>query len=126
MSEFEKYQVELCWTYDRKHDFNVIVGKSYVLRELRWICHKYSNDVGRQVETPGKSTILSYDKEHVQLKFGPQKSLVFWEQSSKLEQIWQFDWITDIITYGLLYFWKNWKQWVIKGFFFSTMPMFEA
>ena len=26
-----------------------------------------------------------------------------------LEQTWQCDWVTGIITYGLLYFWKNKK-----------------
>ena len=51
------------------------------------ICRNYSNDVARQVETPGKSTILSYDKEHVQLKFGEQKSIVFLEQWSKLKKL---------------------------------------
>ena len=31
-------------------------------RKLRWICRKHSDDVVRQVEIPGKSTILSRDK----------------------------------------------------------------
>ena len=29
------------------------------------------------------------------------------KQWSKLEQTGQFDRVTDIITYGLIYFWKN-------------------
>ena len=47
----EKYQVELC----SKYDFDVILGQVV-------LCRKYSNDVGQQVETPGKATILSRDK----------------------------------------------------------------
>ena len=27
-------------------------------RKLRWICHKHSDDVARQVETPGKRIIF--------------------------------------------------------------------
>ena len=47
----EKYQVELSSKYDREHDFDVIVG---------WVvlCRKHSNDVARQVETPGKATVF--------------------------------------------------------------------
>ena len=55
-----------------------------------------------------KKLIQSKDKEHVQLRFGVQKSpVIFKEQWSQLEQTWQFDRVTDIITYGLLYFLRN-------------------
>ena len=37
------------------------------------------------------------------------KSPVFQEQWSKLEQTWQFARVTDIITYGLLYFLEELK-----------------
>ena len=52
----EKYQLELCSKYDRENDFDVILGKIIPCRKLKWICRKHSNDVARQVETPGKST----------------------------------------------------------------------
>ena len=45
---------------------------------------------------------MKFIKEHVQLRFDVQKSPVFWEKWFELEQIWQFDRVTDIITYGLL------------------------
>ena len=48
----------LCSKYDREHDFDVILGLVVLCRKLRWICHKHSNDVVRQVEIPGKSTFF--------------------------------------------------------------------
>ena len=63
MSEcIEKHQLEVCSKYDREHDFSVIIGSVLPCNKLRWICRKHSNDVVRQVEIPGKSTILSHDK----------------------------------------------------------------
>ena len=53
------YQVELCSKYDREHDFDVMLGYIVICRKLRWICHKHSNNVVRQVETPGEATLLS-------------------------------------------------------------------
>ena len=52
---FEKYYLVLCTKYDRKHDFDVILG--YVVRcgKMTCICRKHSNDVVQQVETPSKS-----------------------------------------------------------------------
>ena len=44
----------------------------------------------------------TYLKGHVQLRFGVQKSRLFSEKWSELEQTWQFDWVTDIITFDLL------------------------
>ena len=54
----EKYQFELCSKYDREYDFDVILESVIPCRKLEWICRKHSNDVARQVETPGKSTIF--------------------------------------------------------------------
>ena len=54
----KKYQFELCSKYDREHDFDIIFGKVVSCRKLTLICQKYSNDVSRQVEMPGKSTIF--------------------------------------------------------------------
>ena len=56
-------------------------------------------------------------KEHVQVRFGVQKLPVFCEQWSELEQTWQVDRVTDIITDSLLYFWEIQNQGVIKGGF---------
>ena len=58
----EKYQYERCSKYDREHNFDVTLGSVVPSRKLRWICRKNSNDLVRQVEIPGKSTILSCDK----------------------------------------------------------------
>ena len=44
--------------YDREHDYDVILEEVVPCRKLRWICRKHSNDVVRQIETPGKSTIF--------------------------------------------------------------------
>ena len=61
-SMMKKYQFKLCPTCNRERDFDVIIWSVVPCRKLRWICRKHSNDVARQVEIPGKSTILSCDK----------------------------------------------------------------
>ena len=54
----ERYQFQQCSKYDREHDFDVILEQNVPCRKLMWICRKHSNDVARQVEIPGKSTIF--------------------------------------------------------------------
>ena len=54
----EKYQFPLWSKYDKEHDFNDILGQVVPCRKLRRICRKHSNDVERQGEPPGKSTIF--------------------------------------------------------------------
>ena len=50
----EKYQFYLCSKCDREHDLDVILRQVVSCRKLRWICRKRSNDVAREVKTPGK------------------------------------------------------------------------
>ena len=52
----EKHQFELCSKYNREYGFDVILGYVVLCRKLRWVCHKHSSDVARQVETPSKRT----------------------------------------------------------------------
>ena len=54
----EKYQFELCSKYDKERDFDLILRSVVPCRKLRWVCRKHSNDVARQDEIPGKSTIF--------------------------------------------------------------------
>ena len=50
-----KVSVELCSKYDRERHFDVILGRVIPCCKLwcTWICCKHSNNVARQVETPG-------------------------------------------------------------------------
>ena len=42
---------------DRDHGFDVTLGQVVSCHKPRWICCMHSNDVGRQIETPGKSAM---------------------------------------------------------------------
>ena len=47
----KNYKFELCSKYDREYDFDVILGQVVCPQS---VCRKHSNDVVRQVETPGE------------------------------------------------------------------------
>ena len=53
----EKYQFNLCSKDDREHDFDVVVKYIVARQKLRWTCRNDSNNVSRQVEIPGRSTM---------------------------------------------------------------------
>ena len=72
--------------------------------------------------------IFSVKKEHVQLRLGVQKSFEILSLRIVVHTgscTWQFDWVTDIITHGILSFWKRIKNLgVITEGSFPTMSTF--